>query len=504
MKKRLLAIVALLVLATLAFTACDDPTPTPTNYTVTFDSNGGTEVAPLTVEEGKTATEPEAPTKEGHNFCGWYLGEAAYDFATAVTGNITLVAQWEEIVYTTLVLDPSEENYTVQQGPQSMRIGSFDIILSSEKSRIEKKNVDFTVDGDYITHDTRINFNGSATMTPATSTSGEWENAVKFTTSGKGTVTIYWMHAGKGSNGDDSAGAWRNVGLWDAEGNLIAQSEGQHDYEATLVTTFEFDKAGTYYVGNIAHANYFFYVEVVHEGEEVELDPLPSYTVTFNSNEGTAVDPVTVVAGSFFKKPTSPTRDGYAFDAWYKDADLTEKFDFASDKITTDTTLYAGWTKLEAGAEVTYTFDPASQLADIGEGAKADGETEVIGNYFTIHYSAKTKIESKNKTFDDEYKGTRRVNFGNKATVGDTTMNCIEITTKGTATVKIWWASGADGREMIILDANGNEVAKTAVGSAKDDPYVSELTLANAGTYFIGGDVGKNYIFKIEVTVTEE
>ena len=175
-------------------------------------------------------------------------------------------------------------------------------------------DVDFLVDGDYITHDARINFNGSATMTPATSESGEWENVVRFVTSGKGTVTVYWMHAGKGSEGENDEKSWRNVGLWDAEGNLVAQSEGQHDYEATIVTTFEFDKAGTYYLGNVAHANYFFYVEVVHEGAEVELDPVPVYTVAFESNGGSAVDSIEVAAGTFFKKPTDPTRDGYMFD----------------------------------------------------------------------------------------------------------------------------------------------------------------------------------------------
>lgn len=70
---------------------------TPT-YTVTFDANGhGTAPAAQTVESGKTATMPADPTETGWVFGGWYKEAActnAYDFSTAVTGDITLYAKW--------------------------------------------------------------------------------------------------------------------------------------------------------------------------------------------------------------------------------------------------------------------------------------------------------------------------------------------------------------------------------------------------------------------------
>jgi uncharacterized repeat protein (TIGR02543 family) len=65
---------------------------------VTFNSDGGSTVAAQTVESGKNATKPADPTKEGYTFKGWFLGETAYDFATPVTGNITLKAMWEAVV----------------------------------------------------------------------------------------------------------------------------------------------------------------------------------------------------------------------------------------------------------------------------------------------------------------------------------------------------------------------------------------------------------------------
>ena len=69
--------------------------PYSIQYTITFDSDGGSEVAVQTVIAGTSATEPEAPTKEGFTFDGWTLNGEAYDFDSAVTVDITLTAVWE-------------------------------------------------------------------------------------------------------------------------------------------------------------------------------------------------------------------------------------------------------------------------------------------------------------------------------------------------------------------------------------------------------------------------
>ena len=68
----------------------------PTVYTVTFDSNGGSAVTAQNIEAGQKATEPADPTKSGYDFKGWTLNGSAYDFNTAVNGDITLVATWEQ------------------------------------------------------------------------------------------------------------------------------------------------------------------------------------------------------------------------------------------------------------------------------------------------------------------------------------------------------------------------------------------------------------------------
>jgi uncharacterized repeat protein (TIGR02543 family) len=65
-------------------------------YTVTFNSDGGTPVASATVNYNNTVEQPLNPTREGYTFAGWTLNSAAFDFSTAITGNITLTANWSK------------------------------------------------------------------------------------------------------------------------------------------------------------------------------------------------------------------------------------------------------------------------------------------------------------------------------------------------------------------------------------------------------------------------
>lgn len=66
-------------------------------YTVSFDSDGGSQVAAQTVTEGKTATVPPSPTKTGFVFAGWHLDGELWVFGEdGVSRNITLKAKWIE------------------------------------------------------------------------------------------------------------------------------------------------------------------------------------------------------------------------------------------------------------------------------------------------------------------------------------------------------------------------------------------------------------------------
>lgn len=98
MKKKL-AIVSLIVLSvfSLFIAGCSKKTE---KYTVTFDSDGGTEIASVQVEKGKKITKPEDPSKEHYVFGGWYLEDTEWVFESdTVTKNTALTAKWTPEVY---------------------------------------------------------------------------------------------------------------------------------------------------------------------------------------------------------------------------------------------------------------------------------------------------------------------------------------------------------------------------------------------------------------------
>lgn len=84
---------------------------------------------------------------------------------------------------------------------------------------------------------------------------------------------------------------------------------------------------------------------------ETILAKLPKeFTVTFESGAGKPVA-VVVKDGALLEEPAAPTLKGWKFLGWFKvknaDGTVAEKWDFAKDAVTADTTLYGGWVKDE-------------------------------------------------------------------------------------------------------------------------------------------------------------
>lgn len=69
-----------------------------------------------------------------------------------------------------------------------------------------------------------------------------------------------------------------------------------------------------------------------------------AFTVSFDTNGGTSsIDSQTVVSGGKARFPGAPSRDGYGFAGWYADAELTDDWNFSTDTVTEDLTLYVKW-----------------------------------------------------------------------------------------------------------------------------------------------------------------
>ena len=77
-------------------------------YTITFESNGGSQVPSITADYGSIITAPSAPTRQYYSFNGWYTEQALtnlYDFSAPLTQNWTLYANWSE---------PARQNVTLK------------------------------------------------------------------------------------------------------------------------------------------------------------------------------------------------------------------------------------------------------------------------------------------------------------------------------------------------------------------------------------------------------
>lgn len=102
--KKLISMLFMAVLAVLAMTGCDDEETVLQKYTVTFNSQGGSEVAPQAVYAGEKIVKPANPTKEKEYFVDWYKEAECtnvWDFENeTVSQDITLYAKWTSIAYT--------------------------------------------------------------------------------------------------------------------------------------------------------------------------------------------------------------------------------------------------------------------------------------------------------------------------------------------------------------------------------------------------------------------
>ena len=103
---------------------------------------------------------------------------------------------------------------------------------------------------------------------------------------------------------------------------------------------------------------------------EEKSEPVETYTVSFESNGGTAVDSQEITENGTVTKPEDPTREGYTFAGWYVDEALETPYDF-SQAVTSNFTLYAKWTENITYYTVTFNSNGGSLVEN--QTVAADG-----------------------------------------------------------------------------------------------------------------------------------
>ena len=133
--------------------------------------------------------------------------------------------------------------------------------------------------------------------------------------------------------------------------NISLQIRGEQISGTYVLTDGTFDL--TLDAGAAIRANYADgAVNLTYDGDSMRFLRTTSYTVTFESNGGSAVDSVRVMNGRTVQKPADPTRAGYAFLGWYADSAFTSAFAFGATPVTGNTTVYAQWSDNLTGIPV--------------------------------------------------------------------------------------------------------------------------------------------------------
>ncbi|MCR5271656.1 MAG: InlB B-repeat-containing protein, partial [Lachnospiraceae bacterium] len=124
---------------------------------------------------------------------------------------------------------------------------------------------------------------------------------------------------------------------------------------------------------------------------ECDFTAVCGYTVTFNANgHGTAPSTQTIRTGGTVTEPDDLSATGYTFGGWYTDSACTDSWDFSSDTVSSDLTLYAKWT----ANTYTVSFNanghgsaPSSQTVNYGNKATKPSNPTASGYTFGGWYT---------------------------------------------------------------------------------------------------------------------
>ncbi|MDD6981119.1 MAG: InlB B-repeat-containing protein [Clostridia bacterium] len=370
-KRVSLALVALLLaVAAFVLVGCGKKSV----YTVTFDADGGSAVEAQSIEAGGVAVTPEAPTKEGSTFAGWYLGEAPYDFATPVVGDITLKAHWDT-VRVTVTFDAAGGSTVA---PQTVDWNTAAILPAAP----EKEGYDFA--GWYL-GDTAYDF--STPVKADLTLTAKWTvktSTVTFDTAGGSTVTpqtVEWNATATlpdepSKEGYDFIGWYLGGTAYDfstpVKSNITLVAHWQ---VKTFTVTFLDDAGNTLKTETVAWGQSATAPVPPEKGEEYVFarwdtdyscvkSPLTvtaqygrKLAVTFLDEDDTQIGEIVYAAEGYpLSRPQDPTKEGYDFARWC----LTDgtPYDFTAN-VTAPLTLKASWTI----KTFTVTFDTAGGSA---------------------------------------------------------------------------------------------------------------------------------------------
>jgi uncharacterized repeat protein (TIGR02543 family) len=281
-------------------------------YTLTFESNGGSAVAAITGEFGTVVTEPMSPTKTGFTFDGWYSDASLttlYIFSTMPAENVTLYAKWTQNTVTYTLTFESNGGSAV-----AAITGEFGTVVTEPMSPTK---TGFTFDGWYSDASLTTLYIFSTMPAENITLYAKW-------TQNTATYTLTFEPNG-GSSVASITGEFGTVVTEPIDPTKTGFTFDGWYSDVSLTTLYNFS--------TMPAENITLYAKWT----------VNQYTITFNTNGGSAISSLVDDYLATITAPTAPTRLGYTFDGWYSDVSLTTLYNFST-MPAENITLYAKWT----------------------------------------------------------------------------------------------------------------------------------------------------------------
>ena len=295
-------------------------------YTITFDTNGGSEIAPITQDYGTEITVPDNPTRKGYTFKGWDKEIPE----TMPAENITVKAQWEINQYTitfdtnggseippitqdygteiTAPDNPTRKGYTFKgwdkEIPETMPAENITVKAQWE---INQYTITFDTNGGSeippITQDYGTEITAPDNPTRKGYTFKGWDKEIPETMPAENiTVKAQWEINQYTITFDTNGGS---------EIPPITQ-----DYGTEITAPDNPTRKGYTFKGWDKEIPETMPAENITVKAQWEIN---QYTITFDTNGGSEIPPITQDYGTEITAPDNPTRKGYTFKGWDKE-----------------------------------------------------------------------------------------------------------------------------------------------------------------------------------------
>ncbi len=295
-------------------------------YTITFDTNGGSEIVPITQDYGTEITAPADPTRKGYTFKGWDKEIPE----TMPAENITVKAQWETNQYTITFdtnggseIAPITQDYGTEiTAPDNPTRKGYTFKGWDKEIPETMPAENITVKAQWETNQYTITFdtNGGSEIAPITQDYGTeitapdnptrkgytfkgWDKEIPETMPAENiTVKAQW-------------GINQYTITFDTNGGSEIAPITQ-DYGTKITAPDKPTRKGYTFKGWDKEIPETMPADNITVKAQWEIN---QYTITFDTNGGSEIAPITQDYGTEITAPDNPTRKGYTFKGWDKE-----------------------------------------------------------------------------------------------------------------------------------------------------------------------------------------